>query len=350
MEPVDYLTMRFSGVASATHASRTVMWMTDNRHLDRFSYDESLLRIVGLNAQKLPPLVPFGSIVGTITSNVAATLGLSPDTVVVTGVPDLHAAALGSGATNMYDTHLALSTSSWISCPVPQKKTDVAHSIAAVPGLTNDSYVIVNNQETGAKALEWLRSVVAGSGSTMNYTDLAALAATSPVGANGVSFTPWLAGERSPADDRLVRAGFQNLSITSSTADLARAVFEGVALNSAWLFDYVEKFAGRRLNPIRLLGGGAQSPLWCQIYADVLDRQVEQVRQPMVAQLRGVAHLAAIARGQYGVRDVSARTRSGSIYEPDSSASERYQLLRTALKGHYKAERRWSRGIGKSLR
>ena len=79
-------------------------------------------------------------------------------------MPDLHAAAIGSAATSLYQTHLALSTTSWISCPVPTKRTDVNHNIAAVPGLSNDSYVLIDNQETGAKALEWLRGVMAGSG------------------------------------------------------------------------------------------------------------------------------------------------------------------------------------------
>jgi len=121
----------------------------------------------------------------------------------------------------------------------------------------------------------------------MDFPEMTALAATSPPGANGVIFTPWLSGERSPVDDKRARAGFTNLSMTSSTADLIRAVMEGVAANSNWLFGYVEKFAGTRLSPVRLIGGGAQSDLWCQIYADTLGREVEQVRDPMVAQLRG---------------------------------------------------------------
>jgi xylulokinase len=73
-------------------------------------------------------------------------------------------------------------------------------------------------------------------------------------------------------------------------------VLEGVAANSAWLLGYVEKFAGRELTPLRLLGGGAQSSEWCQIYADTLGRVVEQVPEPMVAQLRGAALLASPRR------------------------------------------------------
>ena len=343
MEPVDYLTMRFTGVASATHASRLALWLTDNRDLRHFGYDERLLDLVGINADRFPPLLAFGAVVGTVTSTIANEVGLSPEAVVVAGIPDLHAAALGSGGTEMYQAHLALSTTSWISCPVPKKKTDVIHSIAAVPGLSNDSYLVIDNQETGAKALEWLRDVLAGSGNVMNYAEMTALAATSPPGARGVEFAPWLAGERSPVDDRRIRAGFANLSITTTTADLVRAVMEGVALNSAWLLGYVEKFAGQPLTPLRVLGGGAQSTLWCQIVADASARQVEQVPDPMVAQLRGAALLASVTLQRHRLKELSGLGPRGTLFTPDSAVAGLYAQRRGNVMSTYKRERRRSR-------
>jgi xylulokinase len=340
MEPVDYLTMRFTGVASATHASRLAMWMTDNRRLSHYDYDPQLLQMVGLDVKTLPPLRPFGSIVGTLTTAVASELGLSRDTIVTTGIPDLHAAALGSGGTNLYDTHLALSTTSWISCPVPKKKTDINHSIASVPGLTNDSYLIIDNQETGAKALEWLQGVLAGAGARMSFEAMTDLAATSPPGAHGVIFTPWLAGERSPIGNKRIRAGYTNLSVTTCTADLIRAVMEGVAANSAWLFKYVEKFAGRTLSPLRLLGGGAQSRLWCQMYADTLGRDVVQVSQPLLAQMRGAALLAFVALSERSLDEVSARA-SGVTFHPSAGVADLYRMRADQLPSLYARDKRW---------
>ncbi|MHB8379860.1 MAG: xylulokinase [Acidimicrobiales bacterium] len=342
MEPVDYLTMRFSGVASATHASRLASWMTDNRHLTTYEYDRRLLRMVGLDVSLLPPLLPFGSIVGNVTPNLADELGIANDAVVISGIPDLHAAAIGSGATNLYDTHLALSTTSWISCPVPKKKTDLNHSIASVPGLTNDSYVVINSQDTGAKALEWLRDVLAGSDARMSFDEMTTLAATTPPGANGVLFTPWLAGERSPIDNKKIRAGFTNLSVTTSTADLVRAVMEGVAANSAWLFKYVEKFAGQSLSPIRLLGGGAQSTLWCQIYADTLGRDVEQVPQPLLAQMRGAALLASVALQRRRLHDVEGQS-PGVTFRPSAEVAGLYRARATQLPSLYARDKNWAR-------
>jgi xylulokinase len=345
MEPIDYLTMRFTGIASATHASRLAMWMTDNRQLNDFRYDGHLLSLVGLDETFLPPLQAFGSVVGTLSERVASDLGLSKDVVVVTAIPDLHAAALGAGATSLYETHLALSTTSWISCPVPTKKTDVAHNIAAVPGLTNNSYVVIDNQETGAKALEWLQGVMAGSGAKLSFDELGALAAASPPGSNGVRFTPWLAGERSPIDNKHIRAGFTNLSITSTSADLVRSVMEGVAANSSWLFGYVEKFAGRTLSPVRMVGGGAQSSLWCQIFADTLNREVHQIDRPLLAQLRGVALLAGPALGHRSLDQIPPP--KATVFEPSEEALAT-RARADDLKSLYERDKGWSRRRGKS--
>ena len=345
MEPVDYLTMRFTGVASATHASRLTSWLTDNRDLTHYEYDEQLLKIVGIDQRSLPPLQPIGSVVGTVASSVAEDLGLSPDTVVITGIPDLHAAAIGSGATGLFETHVALSTTSWISCPVPKKKTDAIHSITSVPGLTNDSYLVINNQETGAKSLEWLRALLAGSGQPPPYDEMTSLAATSAPGAGGVLFTPWLAGERSPIGNKHLRGGFTNLSLDTTTADLIRSVMEGVAANSAWLLGYVEKFVGRELTPLRLLGGGAQSNEWCQIYADALAREVEQVPEPMVAQLRGAALLAAIGLGRYRLNEVAGLRPPGRTFTPNGDVADLYRTRRAQFPSLYTRDKKWSRHV-----
>jgi xylulokinase len=343
MEPVDYLTMRFCGIASATHASRLAMWLTDNRRLERREYDPALLRLVGLSADKLPPLVSVGSSLGPVSSDVATRLGLGPDVTVLAALPDLHAAAYGAGTTTMHATHIALSTTSWISCPVSKKKTDVLHSIASVPGLTNDTYLIINNQDTGAKALEWFQGILAGQGQPMTLDEMTALAATSPPGARGVIFTPWLTGERSPVDDKRARGGFTNLSMTSTTADLIRAVMEGVAANSAWLFRHVEKFASTTLDPVRLVGGGAQSELWCQIFADTLGRDVHQVRAPMVAQLRGMALMASVSLGRRSFADLAQVPVAVQVFRANPANARAYQHKARELERLFQRDRAWRR-------
>src|SRR5690606_25445785 len=147
LEPVDYLAMRFTGRPAATHASMVAAWLTDNRRLDHLDYDDELVRRAGVDRDKLPPLVPTASAVGTLQPPVADDLGLLAEVSGVAGVPDQHAAAGGSGALGDGEAHMALSTTSWISLPLPGKRTDVRHGMAAVPGL-GGGYLLANNHDT----------------------------------------------------------------------------------------------------------------------------------------------------------------------------------------------------------
>jgi len=130
LEPVDYLSMRFTGVAAASPGSMAPAWLTDTRRPDIRDYDPVLVRRSGLNPGKLPPLRPTGSVVGTVKGAVAADLGIPAGIPVVTGTLDLHSAAVGAGAVLDYQPHMVISTTSWISCPVDRKKTDLVHQIA----------------------------------------------------------------------------------------------------------------------------------------------------------------------------------------------------------------------------
>jgi xylulokinase len=348
MEPVDYLSMRFTGVAAASPASMTAAWLTDNRRPDRLVYDRALVQRAGVPVDKLPPLVPTGSVVGEVSSEVAEDLGLPPGVVVVTGTPDLHSAAVGSGAVLDYETHLVISTTSWISCPVPVKKTDVIHQIASVPGLAPGRFLVADNHDTGGLCLQWLRDNVFGPtdglfddrpGTSLSFDAMTALAASVPAGSGDVVFTPWLAGERSPVDDRRARAGFHNMSLATTRAHLVRAVLEGVAYNSRWLFEAVERFAKRRLDPIRVIGGGATSDLWCQIHADVMGRTMERVAEPLHANLRGAAMFAALALGEVEPDEISGLVPIDGRFEPDAADAATYDRLFAEFPQLYRSQK-----------
>jgi xylulokinase len=336
LEPVDYLSMRFTGRAAASAASMIASWLCDIRDPAVTSYDPRLLKLGGITTEKLPPLHPFGTVVGEVAPGVAAELGLSRAVAVVTGSPDLHSAAMGAGAIGDYEAHMTLSTTSWVSCPTPKKKTDVFHSIASVPGLTPNRYLLANSQETAGRALEWLGDVLGES----DYDELTALAATSAPGAGGVIFTPWLDGERAPVADRLARAGFHHVSLATTRADLVRAVLEGVALNFRWLFESAEKFIGRRLDPLRIIGGGASSDLWCQIVADVVDRTIEQVDEALYCGLRGAGLLAGVALGEVERPEVRLLVPVRREYRPDPTRRGAYDAAFAKLSELYSAQRR----------
>ena len=326
----EYLTMRLTGRAVAGYDTATVRWCTDNRDPSAVRYDPALARRCGLDLAKLPELCPPATVVGTLLPAVAAELGLPEGVRVVAGTGDTTAAAVGAGAVLDYQGHLYLGTSAWLSCHVPFKRTDVLHNIASLPAVVPDRYWIATVQDVAGKAIDWLVDHVvypddgmldAQSAPADALARLSALAATAPPGSHGVIFTPWLNGERTPVDDPHLRGGWFNLSLNTTRADLARSVFEGIALNARWMKKTVEVFVRRRLpggfGALNFIGGGATSVLWCQIMADVLDCTIHQVRDPALANARGAALIAAVALGDLRWQDIPARVRIEATYQPD---------------------------------
>ncbi len=362
MEPVDYLAFRFTGLPRATPASMILSWLTDNRPGAPIAYDDGLIARAGRRRDQLPPLIATGSIQGAITPDAAGSLGLPAGIPVMAGLPDLHAAIVGSGAVTPYSTHLALSTTAWLSARVPFKKTDVLHSIATVPGLDQHMPLVGNNLETGASALAWLREQVisphdglAGGGSGIGaegaaptaaeptYAELCSLAETAPPGSGGLIFAPWLAGERTPVEDKNLRGTWLGLSLRTDRAAMIRSVLEGVALNVNWMMTYYRKFLNRPVPSLRVLGGGAQSDLWTQILADVLNMPVERVKDPMHAQLRGVALMSHIARGRYTLQAAAGHVELDATFRPNptdrgtyDALNDEYHRLYGTLKGTYR--------------
>jgi xylulokinase len=137
-------------------------------------------------------------------------------------------------------------------------------------------------------------------------------------------------------DDRTVRAGFHNLSLTTTTDDLVRSVYEGVAYNSRWLLHAVERFVRRELPVLSFIGGGAQSAVWSQIHADVLGRTIRQIADPRQANVRGAAFIAFVALGLADADDLATRVPVAAVYEPDPRNRSCYDDLYAAFKGFYK--------------
>lgn len=356
LEPVDYVSMRFTGEPIATPASMTGAWLTDNRALDRLAYDDTLLALAGVDGSKLPPLRPTATVIGAVRDDVADALGLPHGVQVVAGTPDLHSASVGAGTLADFETHLALSTTSWISCPVSFKKTDVVHQIASVPGAGPDGYLVADNHETAGACLQWLRDRIIAPddalrhGPRPGFDELTDLAASAPPGSGGVIFTPWLMGERSPVDDKSARAGFHNVSITTDRAALVRAVLEGVAYNDRWLHEAVERFTKRRLDPIRVFGGGAQSDLWCQIHADVMDRTIERLADPLHTGLRGAALIAGIALGDVDRATARDHVPVDATFTPDPGARPTYDRLYREFPRLYKTQKDMFRRLNRPRR
>ncbi len=266
LEPVDWIDHRLTGVFAASFDSIVLHWVTDNRSIADVHYDDGLLQIVGLDRSKLPDLGPPASLIGTLKKEAADELGLPEGVPVSTGTGDLHAAAVGSGAVADFDPHLYIGTSSWISSHVPYKKTAPTTNIASIPSALPGRYVIADEHETAGACLTFMKNIfftddelgaalTTDTGEVLRILD--EVAASSPTGANGAIFTPWLNGERTPVDDHTIRGGFHNLSLGTTRRDMVRAVYEGVAYNSMWLLEAVEKFCRKPIDSLAFIGGGA---------------------------------------------------------------------------------------------
>lgn len=332
---LDFFNLRLTGRFCATQDSILTSWVTDNRDVDNIRYDDSLIAMSGIDREKFPDLVRCTDVIGTLLPNVAEALGLSPAVPVVAGAIDNTAAAIGAGTQADYDAHLYMGSSSWIAAHVPFKKTNVLSQIASVPCAMPSKYLMMAMQSSGASNIAFLKDrivfhkdgLIDAEPSIDAYRILDEIAARVPAGAEGAIYLPWLFGERSPVDDRSLRAGFFNLSMEHSRETLVRAVFEGVALNTRWMMKPVGSFLGRRIEELAMIGGGAVSGTWCQIFADVLDVRIRRLRDPVKANARGAAFIGAVGLGLLRFEDVPGLTQIEHRYEPNRANRQLYDDL-----------------------
>ncbi len=323
LDCIDYLNLKFSGKFAASSTSIILHWVTNNRNIHNIHYDKSLLKRFKLDGEKLPEIRSPISVLGKIKTEIADELGLSRNVKITMGAPDLQSAVIGSGAIEDYHGHIYIGTSSWVLSHVPFKKTDITHNIASIPSAIPGKYFVVNEQETAGACLTFLRDNLFYSedkekfGDPEVYQSFDERVSKVPTGSNGLIFTPHLYGERTPVEDHKIRGNLFNISLTTTKDDIIRAAFEGVALNSRWVLKYVEKFIKRKMDPLNIIGGGAKSDEWCQIYADVMNRTIRRVKNPIQANARGTAFLSSVALGYIMFQDIPNLIQFSNTFTPD---------------------------------
>jgi xylulokinase len=118
-----------------------------------------------------------------------------------------------------------------------------------------------------------------------------------------------------------------NISKTTNLEHIVRAFLEGVAYNTKWSLQYVEKFVKRPLNPLNIVGGGARSDVWCQVFADVLDREIRQVNDPIQANARGAAFIASVGLGCIAFEDIPDLVSYENAFVPNPENRQIYDEL-----------------------
>ncbi|NVM34528.1 MAG: xylulose kinase [Candidatus Lokiarchaeota archaeon] len=362
LEPQDFINLKLTGKYATSPVSIQLHWVTDVRDINDVKYSKKLIKGFKIDPEKLPEIKSSIDILGPLKNTVADELGLNRDVKVVVGAPDVPTATIGSGAVNNYETHIYIGTSDWITCHVPYKKTDIYHSLASIPSAIPGRYIIANEQEIAGGALTFLRDNILYHKDELLkeeavpdvYKIFDRIVKKVPVGSNNLIFTPWLIGERTPVEDHTIRGGLYNLSLEMTREHIIRAIFEGVAYNVKWLFNYIETFIQKwkiKENPeirkggiiipdLNIIGGGAQSDVWCQIFADVLNRNIKQVQNPIQANARGAAFVASVGLGYLKWDEIQRCCEISNIFTPNPENRGIYDKLFKEYLNIYKIMRK----------
>ena len=295
----DYIIFRCTNNAVTSLDLANTAWLKDP---ETDEYSKKILETTEIDEEKLPEIKKSTDIAGNLSEIAAKDLGLVSGTPIFVGSGDLTSVALGSGGIENNQMIICLGTADWVATHIPERKTDIPHYIGTINS-AQDNYLYISKQETGAACFNWmvdqlfkdLKIKYEGNSSEL-YKQLDTMVEQAQVGAKQLIFIPWMFGERSPINNSEVRGGFLNLSLDHTRNDLLRSVYEGIAYNLKWSLDPMEKKIGR-CKEINLIGGAANSEIWCQILADVLNKDIHKVKDPNLGGTRGSAIIAMVGLG-----------------------------------------------------
>ncbi len=333
MLPKDYINYRLTGVHCCDYSDASGMLLLDVQHK---CWSQQMLDICGVTEAQMPKLFESFEAVGCVSPEIAAGLGLGSDVKVVAGAGDNAAAAIGTGVVGEGGCNISLGTSGTIFISSEKFGVDpnnALHAFAHADG----GYHLMGCMLSAASCNKWLCEEILKTG------DFAAEQAEiheSKLGRNHVFFLPYLMGERSPINDVNARGTFIGMTMDSCRADLVQAVLEGVAFAIRDSFE-VSRSLGLDIPRSKLCGGGARSPLWRRIFANVLGIPLDMVKTEQGPGYGG-AMLAMVGCGLFdsvaGAVDALVALDSTTEPEPELTAlyEERYRQFRKiypALKG-----------------
>ncbi len=349
----DYIIYKLCGSFITSVDLAVIWWLLDTRG-HRNVWHEGLCRMAGITPAQLSEVRGSAETVGRLTAEAAAELGLPESCSVINGAGDLSAAAIGSGAINEGELHISIGTSSWVAGHFTTRKIDIAHYTGCIGSAIPEKYYLaMAHQETAGLCVEWLKNqILYDHPAELSMEETNALyrtfddqAAQSPPGSNGLIFTPWMFGERCPLDDDDVRGGFYNLGLNHNRSDIIRSVFEGIALNTRWAMETLEKLY-QPVSELNVIGGGAKSDLWCQIMSDTLNRRIHQIGDPQHAGARGMALLASYSLGHLqNLSEVKNRIPVNQTFLPRPDYRRLYDHHFEHFKEIYRLNRKWFKTI-----
>ena len=318
MLPKDYINYRLTGVHACDYSDASGMLLLDVEHK---CWSKEMLEICSLRENQMPRLFESYEVIGTIQGFVSGALGLPRDCVVVAGAGDNAAAAVGTGVVGEGGCNISLGTSGTLFISSKRFGVDpnnALHAFAHADG----GWHLMGCMLSAASCNKWLCEEIL---KTTDYAGEQVDITPDKLGRNRVFFLPYLMGERSPINDTDARACFLGMSMDSSRADLVQAVLEGVAFA---IRDSLEVAKSLGVTPERskLCGGGARSPLWRRILANVLDLPLD-IPQTEEGPGYGGAMLAMVGCGVYPTVQACAEAlvRVTDTVKPEKELAARYE-------------------------
>lgn len=349
----EYILCRCTGEFVMTEDSAYSTFLYDSRP-GKGTWSQELCKMCGVKPEHLPRIIRCTDRAGGLTAKAALELGLTEGTPVFGGGGDATLIGIGAGCVHLGDTHIYCGTSGWVSTIVDKRLVDVDSMIASIVGAQPGYYHYFAEMETAGKCLEWVKDHLAldeigvylekkkiTDGLEATYTSLydylTQTVQTVPAGAGGVLFTPWLHGNRCPFEAPDAGGMFFNIRLETGKTEMIRAVVEGVCYHLRWMLECQDKKI--HTSPaLRFVGGGALSPVTCQILADITGRRVETVASPQNVGSVGAAAVMGVGLGL--MKDLSEAGRFIPVtaaYEPKAADKAVYDRQFEAFKMLYKA-------------
>ncbi len=352
----EYLIGRMTGEFVMTEDSAFSTFLYDIREESR-GWSKELCDMFGVNIEHLPKVIMTYDIAGYLREEQACELGLAPGVAVYGGGGDASLIGIGAGCVKTGDTHIYCGTSGWVSTVVDKQLVDVVSMIASAIGAQKGKYNYFAEMETAGKSLEWVKDHLAldeigvylekkeisGSKATIYkslYEYMSEVIDSCPPGAGGVIFTPWLHGNRCPFEDHNASGMFFNITLNTGKTEMIRAVTEGVCFHLRWMLESQNKRI-KTSKRIRFVGGGALSPVTCQILADITGRVIETVDSPQNVGSAGAALTAAYGMGI--IKDMEAIGKlipATGVYKPNKANAAVYKRNFKVFKSLYTSNKR----------
>ncbi len=318
MLPKDYINYILTGVHSCDYSDASGMLLLDVKNK---CWSSEMLEICSVRQEQMPRLFESYECIGTIIPEIADNLGLKYTVKVCAGAGDNAAAAVGTGVVGEGGCNISLGTSGTVFISSEKfgvDKTNSLHAFAHADG----GWHLMGCMLSAASCNKWLMEDILN---TTDYEGEQAKITDDMLGENDVYFLPYLMGERSPINDTNARGTFIGMTMNTKREELTLAVLEGVTFA---IRDSVEvaKSLGIEINSSKLCGGGAKSPLWRRILANVLNIELE-IPQTEQGPGMGGAMLAMVTCGEYETVNEAAKhlTSVSCVIKPEFELAQKYQ-------------------------